>query len=164
MKTMLFAVSLSLAAALAAQEAPVIAPTLEIDRLARYEPPADWSIEHRSQGTDDLLRFEESSETRIQMRVFGGKGSVHATPADFLKSPAASTMGRPPKKLGAVTVAGLSTRLYESGYPVGLGDPHVKARAPKLGRELFCLVPAGKRFIVLSFSQDRPGSDPENAA
>lgn len=164
MRRTLLAVSLSFAAALAAQEAPVNAPVLEIDRLARYEVPADWSIEHRSEGVDDVLIFEESSETRISMRVFGGKGSKYATPPDFLKSPAASTMGRPPKKLGAVQTAGLSTRLYESGYPVGLGDPHVKARAPKLGREIFCLVPAGKRFFVLSFAQDRPDSDPERGA
>lgn len=136
----------------------------EIDRLARYEAPAGWPAQQWAQSPDAFLHFTKSTETVIMVRLFGGEGSVFASPEAYMKDPSATTQGLPPKTLRTVTVAGRSVKLYEIGQLVGRGDSYMGTREAKLGREIFCLVPSGRRFFVLSYAEDRPQGDHARAA
>lgn len=144
----------------AAAAAPAPSPA---DSVVSFAAPAGWTRSDyaNSGGVDPVIAFEDG-EDRITVAVYGAPGSAYKTPADFLSGPAASTMGRPPERAGAATVAGRKTGLYRHQIPVQLGDPHLAdPRAPSLGPETFCVLPPGRdgRFAVLSYFRQTPVPD-----
>ncbi len=71
-------------------------------------------------------------------------------------------MGRKPETIGAVTAGGRHPTLYRRGFPIDLGGPHAPSGPPRLGSEVFCLLPAaGGRFVVLSYARESPVPDRE---
>jgi len=140
----------------AAASAPRPGPAAAVDAVVRFAAPAGWTRSDYANGADPVVAFENGAD-RLLVRVYGAPGSAYKTPAEFLQGPAASTLGRPPERAGAATVAGRQTPLYRHRIPVGLGDPHVAdGRPPRLGPEVFCVLPARAdgRFAVLSHARE----------
>ncbi len=144
--------------------ASVADPMQTFADLVRFVPPTGWSREAyaNGDGADPVLAFEDLLD-RISLRRFGAPGSAFATSASFLRGPAATTMGSPPEVAGTVTVAGRELTLYRRGFPIHLGDPHVRSGGPvTLGRAVFCVLPTdGDTFVVLSYERESPAPDLE---
>ncbi|MFA6317122.1 MAG: hypothetical protein WC943_06860 [Elusimicrobiota bacterium] len=122
--------------------------------------PQGWEKEEVLTRSDPYVSFSSGVDT-IKARVLGGPGSRYAKPDDFLKGFEATTMGRPPEQVRQVKVAGEEVALYRHGYPVMLGDPHVRdPEPPRLAFEEFVVLPQGSRFFVLSWAHDSPIPDP----
>lgn len=162
MSRRLLAVLLALAAPSWAAETKAPSPSKAISAVVRFSAPKGWRPEAYANGADPVFAFV-SGEDRIVVRVFGAPGSAYADPAAFLSGAAASTMGRPPEKAGEATVTGRRTTLYQRGFPVSLGDPHIPSgRQQVLGREIFVVLPPLKgRFAVLSYARESPAPDLE---
>lgn len=122
----------------------------EIERLASYAPPKAWQAEKEGKA-DPSIRFSSGPRV-IRVRLFGGKGSAHASPDLFLENAAAA--GRAPSISGSAAVAGKERPLYRAEYAVGLGDPHERRNPEGMAEEQFVIVPAGRRFFVLSYAYD----------
>jgi hypothetical protein len=149
----------------AASPAPAARPAGAIAALVRFQAPAGWtrSDDANSAGADPVVSFERGAD-RIAVYAYGAPGSAYRTPADFLKGPAATTMGRPPVRAGSAVVAGRKTPLYRREIPLIDSDPHESTgRPPRMGVEIFCvLAPAADgRFLVLARSRSTPVPDLE---
>ncbi len=158
MKTAILA-ALFLAAPCGAKEKKVKQSPSEIDALAVFKLPADWTVEKGS-GADPSLRVSRGRHL-LRVRLFGGAKSRYDAPSKYLTGLEATTMGRPPEQSGTAAVAGKEVPVYRHGYPIELGDPHmVSPDPPKLAKERFVLIPAGKLFFVLSYAFESPIPDP----
>ncbi len=145
---------------LRAKEAPVKSKAIEVAG-ALVELPEGWSVEKETAAAQPWIRLHRGRH-EIGIRVFGGPTSRYATPAAFLDSFEARTKAALADKVGKVRVLGVKTVLYRRGYPVDLGDPHATGGPEaRMAREDFCLAPAGKRFYVLSHSDESHPPDPE---
>lgn len=142
---------LILAAPCGAKEKKVKQTPSEIEALALFSLPSGWEVEKGS-GADPSLRASRGRHV-LRVRLFGGPKSRYDAPAKYLAGLEATTMGRPPERAGTAKVGDKEVPLYRHGYPIELGDPHmVSPEPPKLAKEHFVLVPAGKRFFVLSYA------------
>jgi len=75
-------------------------------------------------------------------------------------------MGRAPARAGAAKVGGREVALYRRSYPLGDYDPSKpEAGPPRLGEQLFCVLPpaADGRFAVLAHDQNRPLPGPDSS-
>ena len=159
----LLAVLLIPVLAAAPKESPVNKPLEDFAGVARYLAPEGWLAEKAESPAAPSVRLSRGQDV-IKVRLFGGKGSRYARPADYLKGFEATTMGNPPERLLQAKVAGLKVWVYRHGYPLVQGDPHVMdPRPPMLANEEFCILPAGSRFLVLSWAVERGVPDPEAA-
>lgn len=131
----------------------------KIDALVQYEVPSGWSVEKGGGKNDSWVRLS-SSLNLIQIQLYGGTGSRYAKAEDFLSEHRSSLLPEPAVQIGTVTVQGLSRPLYRSRYSIEPGDPHEANPNLLLAREEFCLVPAGGKFLVLSYSYEGVGFDP----
>lgn len=158
-----FALALLLVAAPAGAKEKKVKPIAsDIEALARFKLPKGWEVEKRA-GADPSLRVTRGRHV-LRIRLYGGSGSRYAGPENFISGFEAMTMGHATEKIGEAKVGGLSLPLYRHGYPIDLGDPHqVNPGPPKLAKERFCLVPAGKRFFVLSYAHESAIPDPSGA-
>lgn len=158
--------ALALCAA-AAAPAPRPTPGAAVAALLTVAAPADWARTEYSNagGADAVVAFEKGAD-RLAVNLYGAPGSFYKTPDDFLRGPAATTMGRPPEKAGTTTVAGAKRPLYRHGVPLMDGDPHVVSGPPRLGRgEFVVLAPrADGRFLVLSYERRSPVPDASGRA
>jgi hypothetical protein len=133
---------------------------LELDAIVSYTLPDGWDVEKSAGRADPGVRLSRSLHV-IQVRLFGGRDSRYASAEAYLRGFEATTMGRPPEKVGIVTVAAVDTWLYRHGYPIDLGDPHISnPRFPSLATEKFCILRTGSRFLVLSHTYESPIPDP----
>lgn len=151
--------SLLLAAAVLAQDAappkPAVLPPPALAAAADFQTPAGWDAEAGPEGEKDPSMTFSKGGDRIRVTLYGGAGTRFKTPQAFLRSPAATTMGRPPQKDAVVKVAGARAYVYRHAYPEPAGDPHERsAKAPRMVMEEFCVVPAGKLFLVLSYAEE----------
>jgi hypothetical protein len=137
--------------------APRLSPADTVAALARFGAPAGWKSSDVSNtpGADTVLGFEDGLD-RIAIHVYGTHGSAYKTPADFLKGPAASSMGKPAIRVGSTPVAGQKTELYRRDYPLAGSNPQL------MGSQSFCVLPpaADGRFVVLTYSRESPAPDP----
>lgn len=158
MRALLLAVRLASAALAAGAEVPVSAtPSQTLSSVVRWTPPAGWRLsEYANAGGADLVVSYGKGQDRIEIRLFGAPGSFYRSARDFMAGPAATTMGRAPKRAGSARVAGAAAALYRREFPLAEGDPHAVSPRPRLGRETFCVLPvlADGRFIVLSHARD----------
>ena len=162
MKTFILAVLLCPAWAAAPQEAPVKKPLADFAGVAKVQALEGWTV-MRTEGSDPALRLARGSDI-IMARLFGGKGSRYLRLPDYLKGFEATTMGTPPERIREATVSGLRVWFYRHGYPINLGDPDVvRAGPPELATEEFCILPYGRRFLVLSWAHESPVPDPEDS-
>ncbi|HAM36881.1 MAG TPA: hypothetical protein DEB40_11750 [Elusimicrobia bacterium] len=131
--------------------------------VASIESPEGWEVDKAEDAVDPSLIFSLGPDI-IKARLLGGEGSRYASPAEYLKGFEATTMGKPPEKIRAIKVVGGKTWLYRHGYPMALGDPHVVGDMPPiLAQEEFCIIPIGRKFLVLSWAHES-APDPEFAA
>lgn len=149
------------APALAKDKEKPVKTLSEIEQTAAFSLPEGWSQE-KSSGADPYVRLSKGRHV-IRIRLLGGPGSAKASPEAFLESPAAGTAGRPPEVSGEVKVAGQERKIYRHQYGVDLGDPHAKRSAPGMAEEQYVLVPAGKRFFVLSYAYESAVPSANNA-
>jgi hypothetical protein len=158
----------ALAAFAFAAPPPAAKPSADaVAALVTFKDPNRWkrSDYANSMGSDPVVSFSRGSE-RIAVYGYGAPGSAYQTPDDFLKGPAATTMGRLPVRAGSTTIGGREVALYRRGYPLGDYDPsRPEAGPPRMGEELFCiLLPAADgRFAVLAHDESLPGSGPASS-
>ncbi|MFA6030396.1 MAG: hypothetical protein WC969_11120 [Elusimicrobiota bacterium] len=151
--------SLLLACAVLAQDAPPPKPADPIPpaiaAAAQLTAPEGWDAEVGPEGEKDPSVTFTKGGDRIRVTLFGGPGTRFKTSQAFLRSPAATTMGRPAQKDAVVKVAGARAYVYRHAYPEPSGDPHQRSeKAPRMVMEEFCIVPAGKAFFVLSYAEE----------
>jgi len=158
----------ALAAAALAAPPPAAKPSADaVAAVVAFRDPPRWrrSDYANSMGADPVVSFARGSE-RISVSVYGAAGSAYKTPEDFLKGPAATSMGRAPARAGAAKVGGREVALYRRSYPLGDYDPSKpEAGPPRLGEQLFCVLPpaADGRFAVLAHDQNRPLPGPDSS-
>ncbi|HXT02176.1 MAG TPA: hypothetical protein VN915_16000 [Elusimicrobiota bacterium] len=162
MHTLWLAALVGAASALAvAAPAPASKPSADaVAAVVSFRDPLQWkrSDYANSMGADPVVSFAKGSE-RISVYVYGAPGSAYKTPEDFLKGPAATSMGRPAERIGDTRVNGRNAALYRRSYPLGDYDPDKPETGPaRLGEQLFCVLPpaADGRFAVLAHDQNRP--------
>ena len=145
-------------------EAPVSpAPSKVAAALVTWSPPTGWDFSEyaNSGGADPVVAYERASD-RITIKIFGAPGSFYKNPAGFMAGPSATTMGRPPVRLGEERVLGQTVTVYRHEYPLPDGDPHATApRPPRMAREIYCVLPAipDGRFAVLTYARESPAPD-----
>jgi hypothetical protein len=155
------------AASAAAAPAPAAKPSADaVAAVVTFRDPSRWhrSDYANSMGADPVVSFASGSE-RISVYVYGAPGSAYKTPDDFLKGPAATTMGKAAERAGSVAVGGRQVAQYRRRYPLGDEDPgKPEAAPPRMGEQLFCILPplADGRFAVLAHDQNRPAPGPSS--
>lgn len=146
----------------AAAPLPRPSPGASVAALLSVSAPAGWTrTEYANAGGADAVVAFESGEDRLAVRLYGAAGSFYRAPEDFLKGPAATTMGRPAERAGTAVVAGAKVVLWRHGVPILDGDPHTPSAAPRLGPAVFCVLPPvpDGRFLVLSYERQSPVPD-----
>lgn len=138
-----------------------VEPGAAFRALAAFTAPKGWAPEEYANGPDAVLRYEKGLD-RISLRLYGSKGSAHKDPADFLRGPAATTMGKAPEPVGHVLVGGKKRPFYKRGYPIMLGDPHVRGGIPPaLAVEHFVVLPLSDGlFLVAAHAFESPVPSP----
>lgn len=122
-----------------------------------FTPPSGWDELAYYNGSDPVL-YLRSGLDRISVTVYGGPRSAYATPALFLRGPAATTMGVPAKLKGEAVVAGKKRQVYERGHILGSSSPiPAPGGRPPLAQERFLILPlAGGRFAVAAYAFEDP--------
>src|SRR3569832_2113297 len=152
----------------AAAPPPAAKPSADaVSQVVTFRDPIRWkrSDYANSMGADPVVSFAQGSE-RISVYVYGAAGSAYKTPEDFLKGPAATTMGKPPEPAGKAKVGAQELAQYRRGYPLGDYDASKpEAGPPRMGEQLFCILPpmADGRFAVLAHDQNRPAPGPSRS-
>lgn len=131
----------------------------QIADFAVYKVPAGWTASAGASQGDPSLTLTRDMHT-ITVRLAGGPGSRYQRAADFLVGfGARSPGGKLPEKIAGLSVAGVRTIIYRRQIAVSLPDPD-KSGPSSLTAEEFCVVQAGKRFFILSYSYGDTVPDP----
>ena len=95
---------------------------------------------------------EPPMEIKAGLSVAAKYESRYKTAGDFFVGfEACSRGGRPSEKIGGTVVSGMRVMLYRREVAVSLPPPDTGGPST-FAPEEFCVVPAGKRFFVLSYS------------
>lgn len=130
-------------------------PDALIRAAVSFSPPKGWTARHHANGPDPVLEFV-SGVDRIALRLFGTNGTAYATPAAFLRGPAAGTLGKPPRNAGERKVAGEKRALYEHRVFVpGGGAAGLRESDMALERFVVLPLPDG-RFLVAAHAYLSP--------
>lgn len=130
-----------------------------IEELADYWAPEGWMDMKGGSAQDPSLTFFDGDH-HIEIELFGGEGSRFKTPEEFLKSPEAQSAEGETKEDRRASLRSTSVPLYRRKVrlrPPTLEDPYrgkASGRKPKIVEEEFCIVPAGERFFVLTYSYE----------
>jgi len=147
--------------------APAPAPAKEspanikasLSDAAKYEVPPGWTEAFSmSQGDPQALIKREAH--KIKVRLSGGAGSRYKTADDFMGGfEVLSRGGKKAERTGSVVVSGMRVMIYSRDVAISLPPPDTGGPAV-FTREEFCLVPAGRKFFVLSYSYGDSIPDP----
>ncbi|MEI7529641.1 MAG: hypothetical protein WCK76_11945 [Elusimicrobiota bacterium] len=139
--------------------APVCAPAKEqlmkvkasLSEAAKYEVPKGWAEEFAlNQGDPQAVVTRDLH--KIKVRLSGGAGSRYKSSGAFLAGfEALSKGGKKADKNVTLVVSGQRVLLYRREVPVTMPAPDMGGPSTYAAEE-FCVVPAGKRFFVLSYS------------
>lgn len=147
------------AAAPGGKEKAAVKTPEKISDYASFSAPAGWTSGEKTEQGDPQARLEKGPHV-IVARLCGGPGSRYKNQREFLGGfEARSTGGKPAAKTGTTVVSGARVLLYARKVPLALPPPDESGPAA-MGEEAFCLVPAGKRFFVLTYSYGDPTPDP----
>lgn len=142
-----------------AGESPMQKPQEKISAASRYAVPAGWKSSFKTEQGDPQAVLERDMHV-ITVRLAGGEGSRYRTAADFLVGfEARSPGGKLPEKLGAMVVAGQKVMLYRRKIPVSLPPPDA-AGPSTMTEEEICVLKAGSRFFILTYSYGDTVPDP----
>ncbi|OGR76069.1 MAG: hypothetical protein A2X32_10845 [Elusimicrobia bacterium GWC2_64_44] len=147
------------AAAPAGKEKAAVKTTEKLADFASYAAPEGWTaVEKVGQG-DPQARLEKGLHV-ITVRLAGGAGSRYKSPAGFQGGfEARSLGGKPAEKARTAIVSGARVMVYRRNVPVALPPPDESGPA-SMTTEEFCVLPAGKRFFILSYSYGDTTPDP----
>jgi len=124
----------------------------------KYEIPKGWE-EELSLNQGDPQAVLSLDLHKIKIRLSGGEKSRSKSAGDFLVGlEARSKGGKLPEKKEFTVVSGMRVMLYRREIAVSLPPPGTGGPSA-FAREEFCVVPAGKRFFILSYSHDAPIPD-----
>jgi len=147
------------AAAPAGKEAPAGKPMEKILDFASIPAGEGWTKSEKAEQGDPQLRQEKGLHV-ITARLAGGPASRYKKPAEFLGGfEARSIGGKPAEKTGTAVVSGARVVLYKRKVPGALPPPDESGPYETI-LEHFCVVPAGKRFFILSYSYGDTTPDP----
>lgn len=114
-----------------------------------YTAPAGWKKAEQPFGADFTVNIaKDAYEFRIQL--LGGEGSLFTSAEELIAS-----FQTPPSKLQTlkpIEVSGKQAARYSNKYRMTANDPHGEARDRYVYEE-FCVLPAGKRFLVVGGSK-----------
>ena len=141
-------------------------PSQAISAFVRWQAPKGWRVEEYANGggADPVVAYVAGTD-RIELDLYGSPGSAYKTPGAFLKSPAATSLGRKADRAGVVEAAGKTLDLWRRRFSVDGAAPHVTPPGqPLMGTELFFVLPLSEgRFVVLALSRETPAPDPKGA-
>ncbi|PKM97046.1 MAG: hypothetical protein CVU79_10360 [Elusimicrobia bacterium HGW-Elusimicrobia-3] len=159
-KLLLIPLLLSLAAGPApAKDKPMEKTAEKISDFASFKAPEGWTQRDFVEQGDPQIRLERGLHA-ITVRLAGGTASRYKNASAFLAGFEARSMGgKPAEKLANAVVSGSRALVYRRKVPLDLPPPDESGPA-EMGTEQFCLVPAGKRFFVLSYSYGDSVPDP----
>ncbi|MDD2805731.1 MAG: hypothetical protein PHV33_09260 [Elusimicrobiales bacterium] len=158
-KLLLLPLLLLTAAAPGGKEKAAVKTTEKIADFATYTAPEGWAAEEKIGQGDPQARLEKGLHV-ITVRLAGGPGSRYKSPAEFQGGfEARSLGGKPAEKARTVIVSGARVMVYRRKVPVALPPPDESGPAT-LTSEEFCVLPAGRRFFVLSYSYGDTTPDP----
>jgi len=147
------------AAAPGGKEKPAVKTTEKLSDYASFAAPAGWTSEEKIEQGDPQARLEKGMHV-ITVRLSGGPGSRYRNQQEFMGGfEARSTGGKPAAKTGTAVIGGSRVLLYKRAVPLALPPPDESGPAT-MSEEAFCLVPAGKRFVVLTYSYGDATPDP----
>ena len=126
---------------------------------ASFKAPEGWTVSYRTEQGDQQAVLERDLHS-ITVRLAGGPGSRYRSAADFLAGfEARSPGGKLAEKLGGLPVAGKTIMIYRRKVAVGLPPPDASGPST-LADEEFCVLPAGRRFLILTYSYADSIPDP----
>lgn len=132
------------------------------DKLSDYvsfKAPEGWSVSYRTEQGDQQAVLERDMHS-ITVRLAGGPGSRYRAAADFLAGfEARSPGGKLAEKIGGLPVAGKTVMIYRRKVAAELPPPDASGPST-LADEEFCVVQAGRRFLILTYSYADPIPDP----
>lgn len=122
-----------------------------LEKGISLEAPPAWKVAKRWERKDPEAVLSAYSQS-IRVRLYGGKGSSFAAPADFLGSSQAQGAGEEPVAAGKVEVSGRKADRYRLQYQGEAGSPEVaRSQKYRVAKE-FLILPWGERFLVLSYT------------
>ena len=122
-----------------------------LEKGISLEAPPAWKVAKRWARKDPEAVLSAYSQS-IRVRLYGGKGSSYATIEEFLDSPEAKAGADKSVPTGKVKVSGKEAEGYRLEYQGEAGSPEVaRSQKYRVVKE-FCVLPAGKRFFVLSYT------------
>ena len=131
----------------------------KISDFASFKAPEGWTQRDYVEQGDPQTRLEKGLHA-ITVRLAGGPGSRYKNASEFLGGFEARSMGgKPAEKLSNAVVSSSRALVYRRKVPLDLPPPDESGPA-EMGTEQFCLVPAGKRFFVLSYAYGDSIPDP----
>lgn len=158
-KLLILPLLLLAAAAPGGKEKAPVKTTEKIADYAAFTAPEGWVAEEKTEQGDPQLRLEKGMHV-IVVRLAGGAGSRYKSPAEFQGGFEARSMGgKPAEKARTAVVSGARIMVYRRKVPVALPPPDESGPATMTSEE-FCVLPAGKRFFVLSYSYGDTTPDP----
>jgi len=160
MRTVALALLLLLPVFAASAKAPPAKPPAgRVADYAAFTVPAGWTASDAPTQGDPQVRLERDLHV-IKVRLSGGPASRSKSPAEFLAGfEVRSADGRPPEAAGTVEVSGTGRVEYRRDAAVTLPPPDQGGPATT-APERFCLLPAGDRFLVLSYGYGDSIPDP----
>lgn len=158
-KLLILPLLLLAAAAPGGKEKAAVKTTEKISDFAAYAAPEGWAAEEKIEQGDPQARLERGMHV-ITVRLAGGPGSRYKSPAEFQGGfEARSLGGKPAEKARTAVVAGARVMVYKRKVPVALPPPDESGPA-SMTEEEFCVVPAGKRFFILTYAYGDTTPDP----
>jgi len=122
-----------------------------ITDFAAFTVPEGWTRTELVEQGDPQLRLEKGFHT-ITIRLAGGSDSRYRTAGEFLAGfEARFPGGKQAEKIGTLVVSGTRVLRYRLEIPLSL-PPQGEGGPATMAPEEFCLVPAGKRFFILTYS------------
>lgn len=124
-----------------------------VSAAARFKAPAGWQSEAGSFGADHFVSFS-SGTLRLRVQLLGGKGSRYASAKEFLAGPEAQGAGGKAAVGRMTSVGGRKVKVYARSYQAPSGAPGgMSSGGGDDIEERFAVVPAGKKFFVLSYTR-----------
>ena len=141
------------------EDAPKARPSEKISDYAAFKAPAGWMAVEKINQKDPQLSLEREPDV-IKIRLAGGVSSRYKSPEEFLKGfEARSSDGTFAMKSLTTTVSGTTCEVYARKVAVMMPVPG-EGGPVQTTTEEFCLVPAGDRFFILSYSYKDFPPDP----
>lgn len=125
-----------------------------------YTIPAGWTKSSGEKQADKLLTLSHGAHS-ITIRLSGEPKSRYKNGNEFLAGfEARSADGTRPKKIAQLKISGKSVLLFSRKIAVHMSPPDTAGPAEFAVQE-FCVIPAGNKFFILTYSSNSSIPDPD---